>query len=106
MAPRANPFHNREAREKIRTTALINRLQWFAMDEPDPATGQLIELNRNKLFAIGKLLDKALPNLANIEASGPDGGPMIINLNTNFLAAAQDRLALIEMQPHKVAEDA
>ena len=83
MAARKNPFHNFEAREKIRTSQLLNRLQYFALDEPDPSTGKVPELTLNHLNAIGKLLDKALPNLQAIEASGPEGGPIEHTITTN-----------------------
>lgn len=89
MAVRKNPFHNHEAREKIRTTQLINRLQQFALDELEPGNQTAVELTKNKIAAIKILLDKALPNLQSVEATGADGGALQINVLRLSEARAQ-----------------
>lgn len=57
-----------EAREKIRTTQLINRLQ-------DHSLGK-IDMSATQIRAAEILLKKRIPDLAAVTMQGPNGGPI------------------------------
>ena len=62
-----------EAREKIRTTQLINRLQDHALGE--------IEMSPTQIRATEVLLKKRVPDLQAVTIQGDeDGGPLIHNI--------------------------
>lgn len=61
-----------EAREKIRTTQLVNRLTDHALGEVDMQPSQVTA-------ALG-LLKKALPDLAAHQHTGEDGGPLVVKI--------------------------
>lgn len=70
-ATRRNAMLIEEAREKIRTTQLINRLQ-------DHALGEL-ELSQTQIRAVEILLKKRVPDLQAMTLQGDDdGGPISI----------------------------
>ena len=75
MAARINPKHDEATRQKIQTSQLINRLQSFINGEVKMETAQVTA-------ALG-LLKKSLPDLAAVQHSGDDGGPikMVIEWN-------------------------
>ena len=62
-APKLNKADQERTRAKIQTTQLVKRLQYYALSEKDPSTGEVPELDNNRLKAIGMLLDKSLPSL-------------------------------------------
>jgi hypothetical protein len=69
MAARTRKIrHDDETRAKIQTTQLINRLTDHALGDCDMPTSAVTA-------ALG-LLKKAIPDLAAVEHSGPDGGPI------------------------------
>lgn len=70
MAVRKQLWHPDEVRQKIQTSQLINRLTNHALSD----TGPIMDASQVKAAQI--LLGKAIPDLAAIEHSGPDGGPI------------------------------
>lgn len=71
-ATKRNAMLIAEAREKIKTTQLINRLQNHALGT--------VEMSPTQVKATEVLLKKSVPDLANssMEISGLDGGPLVI----------------------------
>lgn len=69
MAARLRKTHQEDVRLKIQVSQILNVLQNHAL-------GTLTELAPTRLRAIEILLKKTLPDLVNLEASGPDGGPI------------------------------
>lgn len=67
-ATKRNAMNIAEAREKIQTTQLINRLTKHALGE--------IELSPTQVRAIEILLKKSVPDLANVQHSGDEEKPM------------------------------
>lgn len=64
-----------EAREKIRTTQLINRLQNHALGELKPP------LDSTQIKALEILLRKSVPDLQSVAHTGADGeGPVQVNI--------------------------
>jgi hypothetical protein len=78
-APTLNRAHQKDIREKIKTTQLINRLQAFALGEPAPNATEddnaALEMDALRLKATEILLRKSLPDLSNVthEGTGPKG---------------------------------
>ena len=72
MAARLNLRQQEQTRAAIQTSQLINRLQGFALGEPD------IEIDAGRLKAIEVLLRKALPDLSSIEISGDEDNPLAV----------------------------
>lgn len=69
-ATKRNAMLIEEAREKIKTTQLINRLQDHALGE--------IEMSQTQIRATEVLLKKRVPDLQAITMSGDDdGGPIV-----------------------------
>lgn len=66
MAARLNKRHDEEARNKIQVSQLINRLHSNVMGK--------VDLTPSQVQSAKILLDKRLPNLANVEHTGEDGG--------------------------------
>ena len=62
MAKRINPVHAQAARDKIRTSQLINRLQNHVLRKT--------KLSNTQIRAIQILLAKTLPDLKAVEFSG------------------------------------
>lgn len=70
---RLNPQQDARSRAAIKTTLLLNRLQAYALNQPDEH-GRMVDLNNGQLKAIEILLRKTLPDLANIALeNGADG---------------------------------
>lgn len=69
-ATKRNAMRIEEARQKIRTTQLINRLQ-------DHALGK-VDMSSTQVKSVEVLLRKSLPDLATVELTGKDGGPVEI----------------------------
>lgn len=70
-APKRNAMLIAEARQKIRTTQLINRLQNHALGDA--------EMSATQIKATEILLRKAVPDLQSVQLSGDaDGGPVIV----------------------------
>jgi hypothetical protein len=76
MAARLNARHDEEARKKIQTSQLINRLHSNAMGEVDmtPAQVQSAKI----------LLDKSLPNLASVTVGGDTDNPLQMTIEHTF----------------------
>jgi len=53
--------HAVAVRERIQTTQLVERLQKYAMGDPN------VKMNGTRLKAIEMLLDKTLPNLSSVK---------------------------------------
>lgn len=68
MAARLNARHDDEARKKIQTSQLINRLQGEALGE--------IELKDGQRKAIEILLRKSLPDLSAVTLTGDENNPV------------------------------
>lgn len=73
MATRKRLYHPEEVREKIRTSQLVNRLNDFVMGK--------VELSPHQVTAALGLIKKTMPDLANVELTGPGGGaiPIVIS---------------------------
>ncbi|UOF78843.1 hypothetical protein [Caudoviricetes sp.] len=71
MAARIRKTHQDEIRAKIKTTALINRVQ-------DYAIGNLADedVSPNRLNAIKLLLSKSLPDLSSVQVTGDPDQPL------------------------------
>lgn len=68
-ATKRNAMNIAEAREKIRTTQLVKRLENHAFGE--------VEMSNTQVTAALGILKKALPDLANVAHTGEDGkGPV------------------------------
>ena len=68
MAPRINPNHKAEVRERIKVSQLLNRLHQNALESECMTAGQL--------KAAEILLRKALPDLASVQHSGDSENPV------------------------------
>lgn len=68
MATRKNLRHTDRARERIRTSMLLRRLQKFALGEKEQ--GADVKLTAVQVKAIEVLLRKKLPDLTAVEHSG------------------------------------
>ena len=80
MAARLNPRVDERTRDKIKTIQLLNRLQAFALSEPDHTSGKPVVLDKTQVQAISVLLRKTLPDLSNVEMSGEGGGPLVVEI--------------------------
>jgi hypothetical protein len=78
MAARLSPKHDENARSKIQTSQLCNRLNNFALDLPDPATGRQFVMTDGQIRAALGLLRKTIPDLAVTQHTGEDGGAIRI----------------------------
>ena len=59
--------HDQSVRDKIKTSSLVNRLQAFALNEPDPQTGEAVQMSPSQMKAAVALLKKTIPDLEVIE---------------------------------------
>ena len=57
-----------EQRDKIRAEMLAQRLHAYVMGEPDPDTGEIVELDGTKVAAAKVLIDKGKPNLNSVDS--------------------------------------
>ena len=73
MASRVDRSHNQLARDKIRTTQLIKRLQDNALtDKPF--------LTKEQVRCAEILIKKTVPDLKQLEIAGNEGGPLIVQV--------------------------
>lgn len=70
MAARLNNRQSDQSRLAIQTSQLINRLQSFALADPD------VEIDMPRLKAIEILLRKALPDLTATTFGGDEDNPL------------------------------
>ncbi len=81
-APTLNRAHQKDIRDKIKTTQLINRLQAFALGERAPnateADDKAMEIDALRLKATEILLRKSLPDLSAVTHDGTGQGGEII----------------------------
>ena len=75
---RLNPKQDERCRSAIKTTALLQRLNGFALEEHDTQTGRPIVMSDTQVRAALGLLRKTMPDLAVTSHTGPDGGPVLI----------------------------
>jgi cytochrome c1 len=91
-----NAEQRERARAAIQTTQLVRRLQFFALSEPDPASGMVPDLSASQIKAIETLLNKTLPNVQAVQLTGDDdNGPVRIEASAAAakLVAYLDQLA-------------
>jgi len=69
MAARLNPKNDEKARDAIRTTQLIKRLQGFALNELDDQSNRPVEMSPAQVKAAVALLKKTIPDLQSVEMS-------------------------------------
>lgn len=69
MPARKNLRHDMRSRERIRTGALLRRLQKFALGEKGDQ-GEAIKLSAGEIKSIDILLRKTIPDLTAVEHSG------------------------------------
>ena len=86
-ATKRNSMLIEEAREKIKTTQLINRLQDHALGD--------VEMSPTQVRAVEVLLKKRVPDLTSVAMSGGhDGEPMeILAGSKDALGTKLDRIA-------------
>lgn len=77
MAARLNPRNQQAAREKIRATQLINRLQNYALAEVDEDSPGM---SKGQVTAALGLLKKCVPDLVNTQLTGEGDEPIKIAL--------------------------
>ena len=70
--------HQDEVRTKIQTSALIKRVQDYAL-----GTLSDEDVSSNRLNAIKLLLSKSLPDLSSVEITGEGGGAVVLTLTNN-----------------------
>lgn len=79
---RLNPKQDERCRSAIKTTALLQRLNGYALEEPDPRTGKPIQMTDTQVRAALGLLRKTTPDLAVTQHTGPDGERVVIEVIT------------------------
>ena len=89
MAARINPKHTEEARARIKTTQLLNRLQGFALGEKEPVGGKPIQMTDAQARVALGLIRKVLPDLTSTTLTGQDGGPLQVETSTVRLRLAE-----------------
>jgi hypothetical protein len=72
MAARTNLRQQEQTRAAIQTSQLVNRLQRFALADPD------VEIDAGRLKAIEVLLRKTLPDLSAVSHSGDEENPVVV----------------------------
>ena len=82
MAARLNPRQDERCRSAIQTTQLCKRLNLYALDQPDPATGRKFEMSDGQIRAALGLLRKTMADLAVTSHTGPDGERVVIEVIT------------------------
>ena len=68
----ARPIGHRltdDTRKKIQTSLLVNRLNAFALSQPDPQTGAPVDMTPTQVKAAIALLKKTIPDLQVIEGN-------------------------------------
>jgi hypothetical protein len=85
MAARLNPKNDQRARDAIQTTQLCNRLNRFALDQPDPSTGRQFVMSDTQVRAAIALLRKTIPDLAVTQHTGEGGGPVRMTVYTGVV---------------------
>jgi hypothetical protein len=68
------------ARERINAGILINRLQRFAVCDPDNPKPGDVRMTRTQAMVALSLLRKVLPDLASIEVSGNPDQPLMVQV--------------------------
>lgn len=82
-ATKRNAMLIEEARTKIQTTQLINRLQNHALGE--------IEMSATQVRAVEVLLKKSVPDISNITLQGDDDNPIkVVNRIERVIVHAKD----------------
>lgn len=81
-APILNKAHQKDIREKIKTSQLVNRLQDFVLGGKDPKTGDPIEIDPQRMKAIEILLRKSLPDLSSVDINANFSGGLTITIAT------------------------
>jgi hypothetical protein len=76
MAARLNPKNDQRARDAIQTTQLCKRLNNFALELPDPATGREFVMSDTQVRAALGLLRKTIPDLAVTTINGDPDAPL------------------------------
>lgn len=81
MAERIRKTHQDEVRARIQVSALITRVQKYALGELSDE-----DVSSNRLNAIKLLLSKALPDLQSIELTGDKEKPLRFELSLPFVS--------------------
>lgn len=66
MAARKTLKHSEDVRARIQTSQLINRLNGFALSQPDPQTGEPIAMTDTQVRAALGLLKKTVADLSQV----------------------------------------
>ena len=77
---RISPQQEERVRAAIRSTCLVKRLQLFALSEPDPQSGKVVQMSQAQVHAAMGLLRKTTPDLSSVEMAGSGGGPLVIEI--------------------------
>ncbi len=82
-------------RAKIQTTQLVKRLENHALGTKDDQ-GNDVKLDNSQVTAIKVLIDKTIPSLQAVTLTGPDEGPIKLELLTD--GELDDRIAQLEKE--------
>lgn len=106
---RLNPRQDERCRTAIQTTQLCKRLNSFALELPDPATGRHFVMSDTQVRAALGLLRKTLPDLSSTQLNGGDGdgNPLLLHmlaaqLVSQEIIARQAELANMPAQPQTI----
>jgi hypothetical protein len=104
-----NPRQDERCRSAIQTTQLCNRLNYFALDKPDPSTGRKFVMSDGQIRAALGLLRKTLPDLSStqLNSNDADGNPVVLHLLAARLVSdeiiqRQAELANLPTQPQTI----
>lgn len=81
---RLNPEHDQRTRAKIQTSQILNRLMAHVEGK--------VELSPSQVRSAEILLRKTLPDLSSVEYSGPNGGPVQLQVSDAIDPEAWSRL--------------
>jgi hypothetical protein len=64
---------------------LLNRLQWFALEQNDPQTHKPVEMSSDRVRAALGLLRKTMPDLAVTQHTGDPINPIVTSHTVRFV---------------------
>lgn len=96
---RLNPRQDERCRTAIQTTQLCKRLNSFALDLPDPATGRKFAMSEGQIRAALGLLRKTLPDLSSTQLNGSDGDGNPITLHLIAATLVSQEILQRQLEP-------
>jgi len=80
VKPYFSPKVDASLRERVRSPQILNRLQGFFLEELDPTSQKPIQLTPDQVKVGLALLRKTMPDLSNVEMTGAEGGPLVVEV--------------------------